>query len=286
MMEFAVKMREDLRLHGMSEVTVKLYVRMVRKLEEFIGKPAELTTEDDIRKYFLYLNEKGYSRTHFKIALCGVKFYITYTLGKEWPVFKLLKPKDERRLPAVLSTEEVKSMLNQVLEYRHYAFLSTVYSCGLRLQEARNLEIMDIDSDRMLLHIHGKGARDRYVPLPDRTLKILRKNWAEHRNSRLIFPATGRGGDCRNKSQKPVNAGTVQRAMRLSLAAAGIHKKAHLHTLRHSYATHLLEQGVSVRIIQKYLGHALLKTTLIYIHLTEKSRTAAYSKLNNLMKDL
>jgi len=285
-MEFAVKMREDLRLHGMSEVTVKLYVRMVRKLEEFIGKPAELTTEDDIRKYFLYLNEKGYSRTHFKIALCGVKFYITYTLGKEWPVFKLLKPKDERRLPAVLSTEEVKSMLNQVLEYRHYAFLSTVYSCGLRLQEARNLEIMDIDSDRMLLHIHGKGARDRYVPLPDRTLKILRKNWAEHRNSRLIFPATGRGGDCRNKSQKPVNAGTVQRAMRLSLAAAGIHKKAHLHTLRHSYATHLLEQGVSVRIIQKYLGHALLKTTLIYIHLTEKSRTAAYSKLNNLMKDL
>jgi len=285
-MEFAVKMREDLRLHGMSEVTVKLYVRMVRKLEEFIGKRADLTTEDDIRRYFLYLKEKGYSLTHFKIALCGVKFYTTYTLEKEWPIFKLIKPKDERRLPVVLSTEEVKSMLNQVREYRHYAFLSTVYSCGLRLQEARNLEIKDIDSDRMLLHIHGKGARDRYVPLPNRTLKILRKNWVEHRNPRLIFPATGRGGDCRNKSQKPVNAGTVQRAMRLSLDAAGIHKKAHLHTLRHSYATHLLERGVSIRIIQKYLGHALLKTTLIYIHLTEKSRTAAYSKLNYLMKDL
>jgi len=285
-MEFAVKMREDLRLHGMSEATVKLYVRMVRKLEEFIGKRADLTTEDDIRRYFLYLKEKGYSRTHFKIALCGVKFYTTYTLGKEWPIFKLIKPKDEHRLPVVLSTEAVKSMLDQVREYRHYAFLSTVYSCGLRLQEARNLEVKDIDSDRMLLHIHGKGARDRYVPLPDSTLRILKRNWVEHKNPRLIFPATGRGGDSRLTAQIPVNAGTVQRAMRLSLDAAGIHKKAHLHTLRHSYATHLLERGVSIRIIQKYLGHALLKTTLIYIHLTEKSRTAAYSKLNNLMKDL
>ena len=286
-MEFREKMVEDLRLREMSKATEDLYVRMVRKLEEFSGKRADKATQKDIRNYFLYIKNCDYSRTYFKIALCGVKFYYTVTLKKEWLVFKLIKPKDEKRLPVVLSSEEISLMLSKVRLFRHYAFLSTVYSCGLRIQEARNLEVRDIDSDRMLIHVrNSKGSRDRYIPLPDSTLRILRKNWAEHRNPRIIFPATGRKGDNRFTAQNAVDEETVRRAMKLSLQAAGIQKAAHMHTLRHSYATHLLENGVNIRIIQKYLGHALLKTTFIYAHLTEKSRTAAYSTLNNLMKDL
>jgi integrase/recombinase XerD len=287
MMEFKEKMVEDLRLREMSKATEDLYVRMVRKLEEFTGKRAEKTTQKDIRNYFLHIKKSGYSRTYFKIALCGVKFYMTYTLKRDWPVFKLIKPKDEKKLPVVLSRKEVRLMLSKIHVFRHYAFLSTVYSCGLRLREALNLEVKDIDSDRMLLHVrNGKGSRDRYVPLPDSTLRVLRKNWAEHRNPRFIFPATGRGGRGRPAAGSHMPACTPQLAMRKALKAAGIQKAAHIHTLRHSYATHLLESGVSIRIIQKYLGHALLKTTFIYAHLTEKSRTAAYSTLNNLMKGL
>ena len=259
MMEFKEKMLEDLRLHGMSKATEDLYVRMVRKLEEFTGKRADQTTEEDIRKYFLYLKEKGYSRTHFKIALCGVKFYITYTLGRAWPIFKLIKPKDEKKLPVVLSKEEIHRMFSKIQMFRHYAFLSTVYSCGLRLQEALNLEIRDIDSDRMLLHVrNGKGSRDRYIPLPDSTLRILRKNWAEHRNPKLIFPATGRGGRGRPTAGSHVPASTPQLAMRKALKSAAIRKHAHIHTLRHSYATHLLEDALDLRAFSsEYIANLL-----------------------------
>ncbi len=289
MMEFAKKMNEDLILKGMSERTRESYIRAVRQLEKYTRKNADKSSEDDLRNYFLYLiNIKKFSANTFKIAFYGIRFYYTITLQRQWCIFDLVKPKDERKLPVVLSTEEVRRMLSFVKVQRHYAFLSTTYSCGLRLQEALNLHVGDISSDRMVIHVrNGKGARDRYVPLPKATLKILRRYWCTHHNDSLIFPATGRGGvhkgpDSTTHMSKP----SVQRAVKLALEDAGIRKKAHIHTLRHSYATHLLENGVSLKLIQQYLGHANIQSTLIYVHLTSKSHDQAYKKIDSLMNDL
>ena len=251
MMEFEQRMREDLILRGMSERTQESYLRAVRKLEQFTNNNAEEVTEEELRNYFLYLLEvKKFSVTAFKIAFYGIRFYYTTTLQRKWPLFDQVKPKDEKKLPVVLSTEEVKRLLTAVKLFRFYAFLSTVYSCGLRLQEAINLQVGDISKDRMVIHIrNGKGARDRYVLLPRATLAILRKYWITHQNKTLLFPALGRTGKGDSTTEKPMARTSVQRTMKLALADAGIVKKAHIHTLRHSYATHLLEEGVSLSLL-------------------------------------
>jgi len=288
MMEFAHRMREDLILRGMSERTQESYIRAVRQLEQFTNKNANKVTEEELRNYFIDLLEvKKFSVTTFKIAFYGIRFYYTATLHRKWPLFDQVKPKDEKKLPVVLSTEEVRRVLAAVKLFRFYAFLSTVYSCGLRLQEGLNLQVGDISKDRMVIHIrNGKGARDRYVPLPHATLSILRKYWATHKNKTLLFPALGRTGKGDPTTAEPMARTSVQRTMKLALADAGIVKKAHIHTLRHSYATHLLEEGVSLKLIQQYLGHALIQTTLIYVHLTKKCHDQAYAKIDQLMCNL
>ena len=288
MMEFAHRMREDLILRGMSERTQESYIRAVRKLEQFTTQNANKVTEEELRNYFIDLLEvKKFSVTAFKIAFYGIRFYYTATLQRKWPLFDQVKPKDEKKLPVVLSTEEVRRLLAAVKLFRFYAFLSTVYSCGLRLQEALNLQVGDISKDRMVIHVrNGKGARDRYVPLPHTTLAILRKYWVTHKNKTLLFPALGRTGRGDPTTAEPMARTSVQRTMKLALADAGIAKKAHIHTLRHSYATHLLEEGVSLKLIQQYLGHAVIQTTLIYVHLTKKCHDQAYAKIDQLMWDL
>jgi len=288
MMEFAHRMREDLILRGMSERTQESYIRAVRKLEQFTDKNAYKVTEEELRKYFIDLLEvKKFSVAAFKIAFYGIRFYYTATLQRKWPLFDQVKPKDEKKLPVVLSTEEVRRLLGAVKLFRFYAFLSTVYSCGLRLQEALNLQVGDISKDRMVIHIrNGKGAGDRYVPLPHATLTILRKYWTTHKNKTLLFPGLGRTGKGDSTTTEPMSRTSVQKTMKLALADAGIVKKAHIHTLRHSYATHLLEEGVSLKLIQQYLGHSLIQTTLIYVHLTKKCHDQAYTKIDRLMCNL
>ncbi len=288
MMEFAKKMREDLVLNGMVESTQQSYIRAVRQLEQYTNKRADKTNEQDLRKYFLHLIEvKKFAPNTFRIAYHGIRFYYRFTLSRKWKIFDLVKPKGERRLPVVLSSEEVKRLLAAVKVPRHFAFLSTTYSCGLRLQEALNLHVGDISSDRMLIHVrNGKGAKHRYVPLPSSTLAVVRRYWATHRNQTFIFPAVGRNGKTGSCETKPMSKQSVQRAIQLAVADAGIRKKAHLHTLRHSYATHLLEQGVSLKLIQEYLGHANIQTTLIYVHLTKKCHDQAYAKIEKLMSYL
>ena len=168
----------------------------------------------------------------------------------------------------------------------HFVFLATVYSCGLRLQEALFLEVSDIDSHRMLIHVQrGKGAKDRFVPLPDDTLILLRKYWKTHRHPRLLFPASGRGHNKTPLSDSPMAIASVQGAFRQAKLAAGIKKRrVSIHTLRHSYATHLLESGLNIRVIQEYLGHAQLETTMVYLHLTQKGHEDAVSIINSIMK--
>jgi integrase len=170
----------------------------------------------------------------------------------------------------------------------NYAFLATVYACGLRLTEALNLEVSDIDSSRMMLHVHrGKGAKDRFVPLPKTTLAILRAHWKRHRHPRLLFPALGRDGRSAAKADAPMAISSVQGAFRAAKREAGIVKRAvSIHTLRHSYATHLLEAGVNLRLIQQNLGHSSLETTMVYLHLTAKGHEDAYALIDGLMGEI
>jgi site-specific recombinase XerD len=188
----------------------------------------------------------------------------------------------------VLSQEEVRSLLARVKTPQNHAFLTTVYSCGLRLQEGLHLEVSDIDSDRMMIHVHrGKGAKDRYVPLPHATLGLLRRYWITHRNAQLLFPALGRNGKGAKECTTPMAKSSVQGAFRSAKFEAGIRKKSvSVHTLRHSYATHLLEAGVNLRVIQRYMGHTQLETTMVYLHLTQKGQEDACQLINQVMEGL
>jgi len=214
------------------------------------------------------------------------KFFFIHVLQKQWPVFEYLKAQKEKLLPCVLNRDEVLQVLQQVHTFHNFAYLATVYTCGLRLQEALYLQTSDIDAKRMMIHVHrGKGAKDRYVPLPEETLALLRKYWATHRNPVLIFPALGRGHQNASKSKTPMAIDSVQGAFRSAKHKTTINKRrVTIHTLRHSYATHLLEEGVNIRVIQRYLGHTMLETTMVYLHLTQKGQEDAYTIINQTMK--
>ena len=281
------RMIQDMQLRGFSPRTQESYARAVRKLAEHYHKPPDLVTDEELRDYFLYrTNVSRWSRVACTIALCGIKFFYENTLKRDWTTIGLVKPKRVKSLPSVLSVDEVRRTLASVHMFRHRVCLATIYSCGLRLTEGRTLQIPDIDSDRMFLHVRGKGNKDRYVPLPRRTLDLLRQLWKTHRHQRWLFPAPGRGGHGEATADKPLPTATVQIAFKEALAKARIHKKASVHTLRHSYATHLLEQGVDLRIIQQILGHADPQTTMIYTQLTAPALKPATEIINRLMADL
>jgi site-specific recombinase XerD len=260
----------------------------VRQLAEHFNQSPDKITDEQLREYFLYLkNVKRYSRTASTIALCGIKFFYDQTLKKEWPTLKFVRSPREKKLPVVLSRGEVRLILEKVRLLRYRACLTTIYTCGLRLLEGIRLRIADIDSSRKLVHIRqGKGRKDRYVPLPDRTLFLLRRHWATHHHQELLFPAPGRGGIHMPTSKEPFPKSSVQMAFKEALRAVGIRKRASVRTLRHSYATHLLEAGIDLRLIQEYLGHASPETTAIYTHLTQKAKAKATQTINRIMGDL
>ena len=286
--ELLHRMEQDLQLRGMSESTRFNYLRAVRKISEHYKKSPDEITEEELREYFVYLkNVKHFSRSASTQAMCGIKFFYTYTLEKEWPTFKLMRSPHEYKLPVVLTQEEVRRILGSIRIFRHRACLTTIYSCGLRVGEGTRLHIGDIDGQRMLVHIKGgKGAKDRYVPLPETTLHLLREFWKTHRNKTWLFPAPGRSGTHMHESTEPLPITSVQIVFKTALKESGIYKSASVHTLRHSYATHLLEKGVNLRLIQQYLGHRSPKTTAIYTHLTKTAYEAGFQVVNALMHDL
>lgn len=278
-----------LQLNGLAKRTQQTYTRAVRQLTDFYDKTPDLITEEELQEYFLYCkNVSNWSSSSLRICYSGIRFFFVNVLKRKWHTFDYLRAKREQKLPAVLSQDEVGRLLTCVHAPHHHAFLFTVYSCGLRLDEARCLEVSDIDSDRMMIHVHrGKGSKDRYVPLPLTTLAVLRKHWATHRNPRLIFPAPGRCRQDATTTVTPISKTTVQEALRNARKTANINKRGVcVHTLRHSYATHLLEQGVNLRVIQRYLGHNSIMTTMVYLHLTQKGHDDAALIINQLMEDI
>lgn len=276
-----------LQLAGMSESTQECYTRSVRQLVDFFEKTPDLLSETDLEDYFLHRrNVDEWSPATMRICYSGIKFFFQNVLKRDWHLFHFLNAKREKRLPCILSKDEVFRIFSHVTTFHNYTFLSTVYACGLRLSEALGLQVADIDKERMMIHVHrGKGAKDRYVPLPEDTYSLLRRYWVTHRNPVFIFPALGRGQNKGPASTVPMSIEGVQGAFRRARFAAGITKRrVSIHTLRHCYATHLLEDGVNPRLIQRYMGHASLETTMIYFHFTQKGTEDAYHIINTSMR--
>ena len=282
------RMIEALQLRGMSERTQEMSVRAVRQLAEHDHKSPDQIMEEELRDYFLYIkNIQHYSRSASTIALCGIQFFYEHTLKREGTTLTCVRAPREQKLPVVLSLEAVRTMLAHLHLFRSRACLSTIYSCGLRLQEGTHLQVPDMDSARMLVHVRGgKGAKDRYVPLPPPTLGFLRQYWCTHRHPLWLLPAPGRGRHGMTTASTPMPHNSVQDAFRAALKASGIPKRASVHTLRHSYATHLLEAGVNLRLMQAYLGHDSPTTTALYTHLTATTDAKAREARAGLMRDL
>ncbi len=265
------RMADDLHLGGMSQRTHDGYLRAVRQLADYCKTAPDQISEDQLRRYFLHLkNEKQFAYGSMRVAYSGIKFFYTRTCKRAWQTLAQMKLQNVKSLPEVITIKQVDQIIDACTTARMAVYFWTVYSLGLRMQEGLNLQVGDIDADRGLVHVHrGKGAKDRYVPLPTSTLDLLRKYWVTHRHPRLLFPAEGRDHQQADDAKTPMSPTAVQGAMKKITKQINFGKKVSIHTLRHSYATHLLEAGVSLKVIQKYLGHSSLQTTMVYLHLTE-----------------
>jgi len=278
-----------LQLSGKGERTQQAYVREVRLLAQFYGKSPDMISEKALQAYFLHRkNVDGLAPASMRICYSGIRFFYQHVLQRDWHTLTLMRAQTARRLPAVLSIEEVRRLLTSATPFHNQVYFTTVYSLGLRLHAALSLQVSDIDGQRLQVHVHrGKGAKDRYVPLPEETLALLRTYWKTHRNTTWLFPATGRDHKHSSAAAYPMSRTSVQGAFRTAKQRASITKTGvAIHTLRHSYATHLLEAGVNPRLIQRYLGHTQLETTMMYLHLTHKGHEDAYERLNALMHGL
>jgi integrase/recombinase XerD len=286
------RMRQELQLAGLSDRTQEAYLRSVRQLATHFGKPPDQVTEPELRQYLLFLkNEKLFAPASLKIAFYGIRFFFRTTVPRDWPTLRQLRIPKQNTLPDVLTVDEVRRLIDAVRTPHNRTYLWTLYSLGLRMTEGLYLRPGDIDGARRLVHVHrGKGARDRYVPLPPRTLRMLREYWCMHRHPLWLFPAIGQGAKSpttattATTATHPMPRRSVQAALRRVVQQVGLKKRVSLHTLRHSYATHLLEAGVNLRLIQQYLGHRSLNTTTIYLHLTTSGQEHAVATIERLME--
>lgn len=280
------RMAEDLHLGGMSERTHAGYLRAVRQLADYCKTGPEKITENQLRRYFLYLkNEKKFAYGSLRVAFSGIKFFYTRTCKRNWQTLAQMKLLNVTTLPEVLTIRQVHQIVDAATTQRMAVYFWTVYSLGLRMQEGLNLQVGDVDSDRMMVHVHrGKGAKDRYVPLPTSTLYQLRAYWVTHRNKRLLFPAESRNHLGASTAKTPMSPTAVQGAIKKITKQIDFGKKVSLHTLRHSYGTHLLEASVSLKAIQKYMGHSSLQTTMVYLHLTETGEASARETIEKLFR--
>lgn len=282
---------EHLSLRSVATRTREEYGRFLRKLAEHAGRDPATLEEHEARAYLLYLKEqKRYAPGSMRIAAAALRMFYNAMLARQWGVFNLVRSPDRQRLPLVLTREQVAKFLGQLTEARFRVLLTLIYGCGLRIGEAVRLEVRDIQAAQRRIHIReGKGGKDRLVPLPEPLLKMLRTFWATHRHGWLIFPGVSnawreRGTQGPRRTDAPMSESSVQHTMRLAVAQAGLPKGVTPHTLRHSYATHLLEEGVSLRQIASYLGHSSLDTTVIYTHLTAVSEGRALQAIEGLVR--
>ena len=254
------RLAEDMKIRNLAPATIDAYTLHARRFADFIQKPLDRASVEDVRNFQLYLiDTRKLAYSSFNQAVCALRFLYTHTIRVPWPVTMVPFGKRPRRLPTVLSRQEVDELLRCTENLKHRTFLSTLYACGMRISEAANLQLHDIDSARMQIRIaHGKGAKERLVPLSPRLLEELRTYWIAYRPSQFLFPG--------KRPDKPYADTSIQKAIKRSAQLAGIRKRVHPHALRHSYATGLLEAGVDLLTISRLLGHASFVTTMVYLH--------------------
>lgn len=273
------QMKMDLELKNFSPKTITCYLTcMVHFVRHYGRSPVDLG-EEEIRKYLHYLiKEKKASQSSINQAYSAIKFFHEVTLGRPWNAIRIPRSKHRKKLPVVLSMQEVQSLLCSVDNLKHQAILSTIYSGGLRLGEATHLRVSDIDGKRMTILVQqGKGNKDRYTLLGQRTLELLRLYYKAYRPVEWLFPS--------KDPAQPLSGSSVQRVFKKALHRVGIKKKASVHTLRHSFATHLLESGTDLYHIQHLLGHSTASTTSIYLHITGRDLAKVKSPIDLLPND-
>ncbi|MCP5108559.1 MAG: tyrosine-type recombinase/integrase [bacterium] len=286
MFAFKKKMLEDMQLNGLKESTQTVYCDAIENFSKFHNKPPEELEGTEIRQFFLDLvNVRRVSRSTFKIHLCAIKFFFERTLERQWHVLQLIRPEIRLKIPVVFTQDEVKALLNCVKKPVYRACLGLIYGCGLRISEGIGIQLNDFDKNRRTILIrNGKGGKDRCVPYSLATREMLLKYWKENKRPEpRLFPNP-------SKPSQPIHPGTLRRAMRVALITGnnGIYGKdnATVHTLRHSYATHLLEKGVDLRSIQRLLGHGSIKTTSRYTHITEAIAKGTNQAIDEIMANM
>lgn len=254
------RMAEDMLLRNLSQKTIDAYTYHVGRFAQFLGRSPEDASPEDVRSFQLHLiKERKVGWSSFNQAVCGLRFLYRTTFPRHWAVRMVPFGKKPKKLPAVLSGDEVHGILQCIRSLKHRTFLLTLYAAGLRLSEAAQLTIPDIDGHRMLLAVRcGKGQKDRLVPLSPRLLTELRAYWKEVRSPKYLFPG--------KTFQRPLSSTTIQKTFKAAAVKAGIRKRVTPHTLRHSYATGLLEAGVDLLTIGQLLGHKSFSTTMVYLH--------------------
>ena len=274
-----------LRLQGKANVTIDAYSRAVRRVATFFDCSPDRLNQHHLRDYFSSLVH-SHSWSTVKLDRNGLQFFYRHILNKPWQWVEIVKPPKVKTLPDILSVGEVAKVISQTREARYQTYLLCVYSMGLRLSEALNLTIADIDAARGKVHVRcGKGRKDRFVFLPDRTLLLLRKYWASHRNPVFLFPR-GKTNELRGLADAPMDRGGLQKSVKVIVKSCGIHKRVTIHTFRHCYGAHLVESGVNLRAIQHQMGHECPKTTALYTQLTETTQNNTEAQINGLIDGL
>ena len=274
------RMLHDLQIRNYSPRTTKTYVRAVACFAKHFGTSPQLLGAKEIRDYQVFLvKQRKVSWSTFNQAVCALRFFYHITLQREEMIAHIPFAKREKKLPIVLSPQEMGDFLRSIVNHKHRTVLMTMYAAGLRISEAVALQITDIDSQREVLRIcQGKGRKDRYVPLSPTLLEILRTYWQVRRPRPWLFPGLF--------SHKPIGASAIQKACSTARHRAGLKKPVTTHTMRHCFATHLLESGTDLRTIQHILGHGSLNTTAIYLHVASGPPRGASGEATDLLRQV
>jgi site-specific recombinase XerD len=269
-------MMEDLQIRNYAPATVRAYIRGVANFAKHFGKSPDQLGAEQIREYQLFLiKEKGVALPTYIQIISGLRFLYTNTLHCQVPIQRIPFPRSEEKLPIILSREEVKALLDAPKNLGHRTILSTMYAAGPRISEVTHIRISDIDSSRKVIWIRGgKGRKDRQTLLPPKLLELLRCYWRSKRSPDWLFPGA--------KAGRPITCNAICLACKKAAQAAGISKAIHPHSLRHAFATHLLEAGVNLRNIQILLGHAKWETTARYLHVADTAVRSTTSPLELL----
>ena len=278
--ELREQMTRDLRLKGITPGTQRKYLREVTNLSNYFGKSPEELGEEEVKEYLSHLLEDGkLSRGTYRNYVAGIKFLYTTTLNREEVVEKIRYPKAAKKLPVVLDLAEVKALLSVTENLKHQALLTITYSAGLRISEAASLRVTDIDSKRMMVRVQqGKGGKDRYSILSQTALELLRRYWRQYRPKQWLFEGQDK--------ETHISVSAIRQIFLAAKKRAGITKPASPHTLRHSFATHLIEAGTSLHHVQLLLGHRSPTTTTVYLHVSKMNLSRVASPLDSLPEEI